>query len=105
MTLLLTLLLVKSKIKDLLLEAVLGFYSLLRGALLSSLVTARAHSGGGRPQSERENVRPFYGPVTLDHVGQPGRRSPFWLYLEQLSERHCFAAFQLGIASQRVARD
>ena len=90
---------------DLLLESVLNLYSLLRGVLLSSLETARALSLGCNPARERGDVRPFYGPVTLDHVGQPGRRFPFSVFLEQLSERHRLTAFQLGIASQRVARD
>ena len=82
----------------------LAFYSLLKELLLSSKRTARAYLVGGHPPDKRKSVRPFYGLVTSDHVGQPGRHSSFLVYLEQLSERHCLTAFQLGITSQRIAQ-
>jgi len=74
------------------------------GLLLFSGGTARAFPVGCNPLEKRENARPNLS-SGFDHVCQQGRRFPFSVFLEQLKERHRLAAFQLEIASQRMARD
>ena len=85
-----------------LLESVLGFHSLLRRLVL--FIGNRKGSLCGWPPTERAGERQTEVRSSgINHVGQPGRRSPFSVFLEQLNERHRLTAFQLGIASQRVA--